>query len=67
MILPKAVYRFNTIPIKIPMVFLTRMHNFEICMKTQKILNTPNNLDKEDQSWRNHTLWLQTTPRSYSK
>ena len=44
------------------MVFLTRTHNFEICMETQKILNTQNNLDKEDQSWGNHALWLQTTP-----
>ena len=35
-----------------------------MCMKTQKIWNNQNNIKKE-QSWRNHTPWLQTILQSY--
>ena len=32
----------------------TKTNNFTVCMETQKILNSQNNLEKEEQSWRNH-------------
>lgn len=51
---PKAMYRFNDIPIKITMWFCT---DIEI-----KIENKRSQIAKEiekDQNWRHHFFWLQ--------
>ena len=49
-ILPKAIYRFNAIPTKLPLAFFTELEQkiFTICMETQKTPNSQSILRKKN-------------------
>ena len=66
-VLPKVIYKFSEISYQITngIFHRTKTKSFWVGVKTQRILSSQINLEKEKQKLRNQAPWLQTILQSH--